>query len=165
MFRIHDRKQNNFLSLNHFNLPFFATEPDFMQWVMDSYRWVLQAVLRSDDIKGFVPIAQRWKVERTFGWFNWCRRLSKDYEILPQTSEAFIYVANIRLMLRRLALYTSQTCSYSTERLSSNRNMLSYRFIFRLTKTNPRVLPETGSLVVAIACHSSVAFTQTGGYL
>jgi putative transposase len=74
-----------------------------MQWVMDNYRWVFQAVLRTDNVKGFVPIAQRWKVERTFGWLNWCRRLSKDYEILPQTSEAFIYVANIRLMLRRLA--------------------------------------------------------------
>ena len=36
-------------------------------------------------------------------WFNWCRRLSKDYEILPQTSEAFIYVAMIRLMLKQLA--------------------------------------------------------------
>lgn len=74
-----------------------------VRWAMDHYRWVVQAVLRADDIKGFVPIAQRWKVERTFGWFNWCRRLSKDYEILPETSEAFIYVANIRLMLRRLA--------------------------------------------------------------
>ena len=76
---------------------------EFMQWVMDTYRWVLQAVLRTDNVKGFVPIAQRWKVERTFGWFHWCRRLSKDYEILPETSEAFIYVANIRIMLRRLA--------------------------------------------------------------
>ena len=76
---------------------------ELMQWVMDQYRWIFQAVLRTDNVKGFVPIAQRWKVERTFGWFNWCRRLSKDYEILPQTSEAFIYVANIRLMLRRLA--------------------------------------------------------------
>ena len=76
---------------------------EFMQWVMDTYRWVFQAVLRTDTVKGFVPIAQRWKVERTFGWFHWCRRLSKDYEILPETSEAFIYVANIRIMLRRLA--------------------------------------------------------------
>ncbi len=40
---------------------------------------------------------------RTFGWFNWCRRLSKDYEILPETTEAFIYVAMIRLMLKQLA--------------------------------------------------------------
>lgn len=74
-----------------------------MQWVMDRYRWVFQSVLRNEHVKSFVPIAQRWKVERTFGWLNWCRRLSKDYEILPQSSEAFIYVANIRLMLRRLA--------------------------------------------------------------
>lgn len=76
---------------------------DFMQWVMDTHRWIVQVVLRKDTAKVFVPIPQRWKVERTFGWFNWCRRLSKDYEILPQTSEAFIYVANIRLMLLRLA--------------------------------------------------------------
>ncbi len=76
---------------------------EMMQWVMNCYRWLFQTVLRRDNVKGFVPIAQRWKVERTFGWFNWCRRLSKDYEILPQTSEAFIYIANIRLMLRQLA--------------------------------------------------------------
>ena len=37
------------------------------------------------------------------GRFNWCRRLSKDYEILPETTEAFIYVAMIRLMLKQLA--------------------------------------------------------------
>lgn len=76
---------------------------EFHQWVMDTYRWVLEVVVRTEPVKGFVPIRQRWKVERTFGWFNWCRRLSKDYEILPETAEAFIYVANIRLMLRRLA--------------------------------------------------------------
>lgn len=76
---------------------------DFIRSVMDTYRWIVEPVLRNDALKGFVPIRQRWKVERTFGWFNWCRRLSKDYEILPQTSEAFIYVANIRIMLRRLA--------------------------------------------------------------
>lgn len=76
---------------------------DFMRFVMDTHRWIVEPVLRQGIIKGFVPIPQRWKVERTFGWFNWCRRLSKDDEILPQTSEAFIYIANIRLMLRRLA--------------------------------------------------------------
>ena len=42
-------------------------------------------------------------VERTFGWRNWCRRLSKDYERLPETSETFIYIAMIRIMVRRLA--------------------------------------------------------------
>lgn len=76
---------------------------DFMKWVMDSYRWVFEVILRSDDVKGFVLLPRRWVVERTFGWFNWCRRLSKDYEILPETSEAFIYIASIRLMLNRFA--------------------------------------------------------------
>lgn len=74
-----------------------------MRFVMDTHRWIIEPVLGKNPVKGFVPIPQRWKVERTFGWFNWCRRLSKDYEILPQTSEAFIDVANIRLILRRLA--------------------------------------------------------------
>ena len=76
---------------------------DFMQWVMDCYRWVFEVILRSDTAKGFVLLPRRWVVERTFGWFNWCRRLSKDYEILPETSESFIYVASIRLMLNRFA--------------------------------------------------------------
>jgi len=64
---------------------------------------ILEAVLRSDRRKGFHVISKRWLVERSFGWFFWCRRLSKDYEKLPQTSETFIYLAMIRIMLRRLA--------------------------------------------------------------
>ena len=52
---------------------------------------------------GFVHLPKRWVVERTFGWLNWCRRLSKDYERLPETSETFIYIAMIRIMVRRLA--------------------------------------------------------------
>lgn len=75
----------------------------FMKWVMDTYRWILEVVRRPNDAKGFVLLPRRWVVERSFGWFNWCRRLSKDYEILPQTHETFVQVAMIRLMLRRLA--------------------------------------------------------------
>jgi putative transposase len=75
----------------------------FMRWVMDVYGWILEVVLRSDKAKGFEILPRRWVVERTFGWFNWCRRLSKDYEVLPATSEAMIQVAMIRIMLRRLA--------------------------------------------------------------
>ncbi len=52
--------------------------------------------------QGFQVIPQRWVVERTFGWLNRSRRLSKDYEALPEVSENLIYVAMIHLMLRRL---------------------------------------------------------------
>jgi transposase len=70
---------------------------------MDTYHWVLQVVRRPVNTKGFVLLPKRWVVERSSGWFNWCRRLSKDYEILPQTHETFVQMAMIRLMLRRLA--------------------------------------------------------------
>jgi putative transposase len=59
--------------------------------------------LRSDDHKGFVVLPRRWVVERTFAWLTQCRRLSKDYEVLPESSEAWIYLAMTRLMIRRLA--------------------------------------------------------------
>jgi transposase len=75
----------------------------FMKWVMDVCRWIVIVVLRSDDAKGFELLPKRWVVERTFGWLMHCRRLVRDYEVLPETSETFIYLAMIRIMLRRLA--------------------------------------------------------------
>jgi putative transposase len=63
----------------------------------------LEIVKRSDGVCGFVVQPKRWIVERTLGWLNRYRRLSKDYETLPATSEAMIYIAMIRLMLARLA--------------------------------------------------------------
>lgn len=53
--------------------------------------------------KGFKVLPRRWVVERTFSWLSQNRRMSKDYERLPQSSEAFIYAAMSRLMVRRLA--------------------------------------------------------------
>jgi putative transposase len=53
--------------------------------------------------KGFVVLPRRWVVERTIAWIDHNRRMSKDYECLPESAEAFIYVAMSRLMLRRLA--------------------------------------------------------------
>ena len=53
--------------------------------------------------RGFVVLPRRWVVERTFSWIEKNRRMSKDYERLTATSEAFIYVAMSRLMVRRLA--------------------------------------------------------------
>ena len=52
---------------------------------------------------GFEILPKRWIVERTFGWWSYYRRLSKDYELLPEMSEAMIYGVMIHLMLRRLA--------------------------------------------------------------
>jgi len=75
----------------------------FLRFVMDTFGFILETVLRSAAVKGFEVLPKRWVVERTFGWFNYWRRLSKDYEVLPETSEAFIYLGMIRLMLRRLA--------------------------------------------------------------
>ncbi len=80
----------------------FDDEP-FMMWVMDVCRWIVQAALRPEQTKGFVLLKKRWVVERTFGWLMGSRRLVRDYELLPQTSEAFIYLSMIRVMVRRLA--------------------------------------------------------------
>ena len=74
-----------------------------MDWVAEHCSFNLQAVLRCDDTKGFVVLPRRWVVERTFAWLTQCRRLSKDYEVLPASSEAMIYLAMTRLMIRRLA--------------------------------------------------------------
>ena len=77
--------------------------PAFMMWVMDICRWIVQVVLRPEQTKGFALLKKRWVVERTFGWLMGCRRLVRDYELLPETSETFIYLAMIRIMVRRLA--------------------------------------------------------------
>jgi Transposase DDE domain len=53
--------------------------------------------------QGFVLVPKRWVVERTDGWLHWCRRLNVDDEHLTASSEALIYIARIRMMLRRLA--------------------------------------------------------------
>lgn len=80
----------------------FDGEP-FMQSVMDVCRWIVQVVLRPKQIQGFAVLKKRWVVERTFAWLMGCRRLVRDYELLPETSETFIYLAMIRIMVRRLA--------------------------------------------------------------
>jgi putative transposase len=63
----------------------------------------VEIILRSDAQQGFEVQPRRWVVERTFGWLNHYRRLSKDYEYWLQTSDATIYAAMTHLMVRRLA--------------------------------------------------------------
>jgi len=74
-----------------------------IDWVKRTCGWLVQTVLRPKDAVGFVPLAKRWVVERTFGWFTKYRRLVKDYEADTEMSEAMIYAAMTHRMLRRLA--------------------------------------------------------------
>jgi putative transposase len=74
-----------------------------IEWVKTECGWELQVTKRSDQAKkGFEPLPKRWVVERTFAWLGRYRRLSKDYEVLTEMSEAMIRMAMIHVMLRRL---------------------------------------------------------------
>lgn len=61
-----------------------------------------EIVKRSDTAKGFTVIPRRWVVERTFAWLGRCRRLAKDWENLTRMALAYVRLASIRLMLRKL---------------------------------------------------------------
>ena len=61
-----------------------------------------EIVKRSDQAKGFVVLPKRWIVERSIAWLNRCRRLTKDWENLNRNALAFLRLASIRLMLRKL---------------------------------------------------------------
>ena len=62
----------------------------------------VEIVKRSDQASGFVVLPMRWVVERTLAWLNRCRRLAKDFESLSRNARAFLQLASIRLMLRKL---------------------------------------------------------------
>lgn len=62
----------------------------------------VEIVKRSDKAAGFVVLPRRWVVERTFAWLGRCRRLAKDWECLNRKARAFLRLASIRLMLRKL---------------------------------------------------------------
>ena len=68
-----------------------------------AFGWTFQPVERARGERGFRVLPKRWVVERTFAWLGKCRRLSKDYEALIESSVAWIRLAMSRLMLRRLA--------------------------------------------------------------
>jgi putative transposase len=73
----------------------------FVKWAKQRFNRIIEIVKRSE-LHSFKVLPKRWIVERTFGWFAKYRRLSKDYETLPNSSETMIYVAMINLMLHRL---------------------------------------------------------------
>jgi putative transposase len=98
----------------------------FMEWVKETFGWEVEAVehpwsgqhgvwapqetpIDWEKIRpsGFHVLKWRWIVERTFAWLSTFRRLAKDYELLPSSEETWIYLAMIRIMLRRLAQNSS----------------------------------------------------------
>src|SRR5215211_6281949 len=72
------------------------------EWVADNAAWDLVIVRRPEGEQGWVDLPLRWTVERTFAWLGKCRRLSKDREKSVRSSEAFVKLAMIHLMLNRL---------------------------------------------------------------
>jgi transposase len=65
--------------------------------------WKLEIIKRSDTAKGFELLPRRWVVERTFAWLGRCRRLAKDFEMTIESATAWVFVAHIRTLTRRLA--------------------------------------------------------------
>jgi transposase len=94
----------------------------FVTWVKDTLGWSVEVVKHwwtgvakvwvfpgqepPEKPTGFQLLKWRWIVERTFAWIGFSRRMSKDYEYLPETSEAMVYTVMSRLMLTRLAART-----------------------------------------------------------
>lgn len=73
-----------------------------IRWFHHVLQVVVEIVVRSD-VPHFAVQPKRWIVERTFGWFNRSRQLSKEYDVYTETTEQWMYLASIQVMLRRLA--------------------------------------------------------------
>jgi putative transposase len=80
----------------------------YKSWLVEfTQRWfgiIVDIVTRAPGQRAFAVQPQRWRIEQTFGWLNWSRILSKEYERTTESSESNIYLASIRLMLRRLTV-------------------------------------------------------------
>lgn len=87
-----------------------AYRGELIAWVLAQCGWSLEIVDKVPGPRGFHVLAKRWIVERSLAWLTRHRRLARDYERLTASSEAFIYIAAIRLMTRRLAQPTMAVC-------------------------------------------------------
>jgi putative transposase len=102
---VFERIRGRFSRLRHVWADSAYAKDELPCWVWDlrdRLRILLEIVKRPGGQKGFRVLPKRWIVERTFGWLMKQRRLVRDYEYLPETSETFIYLAMVRLMLKRL---------------------------------------------------------------
>ena len=73
-----------------------------VSWAWDTGGWLLTVIKRKPDSHHFEVLPRRWVVERTLAWLSRCRRLSKDYEERTESSEAWVHIAMVNLMLKRL---------------------------------------------------------------
>lgn len=89
------------------DLKLIWVDQGYKDWIVEDaqtyYALTLEQVTKAKDHVGFTVQPRRWVVERTFAWLGRGRRLSKDYEKLPENSESVVYIGSIRLMLKRLA--------------------------------------------------------------
>ena len=77
--------------------------PKLLDAVADLGEWTIEIVTRSQSVGTFKAEPRRWVVERTFAWFGRSRRLAKDFEASIASAEAWVLIASIRLLSRRLA--------------------------------------------------------------
>ena len=80
-----------------------AYSGELVAWARERLGLTIEVVRKLADQQGFVVLPKRWIVERTLAWLSRHRRLAKDYEYWPECSEAWLYLASIRRLLRRLA--------------------------------------------------------------
>lgn len=78
-----------------------AYQGQFLHWVKENTGALVEIASRPPTQQGFVPVKWRWVVERTFAWFNFFRRLSKDYEKTTESSKAWILLANCSVVINR----------------------------------------------------------------
>lgn len=76
--------------------------PKLRDALADIGKWTIQIVKRSDTAEDFEVIPRRWVVERTFAWLNRCRRLAKDWEKSIASSTAWVLIAHIKILTRRI---------------------------------------------------------------
>ena len=80
-----------------------AYRGDWIAWVHEHLGLTVEIVTKLVDQQGFVVLPRRWVVERTIAWSSRCRRLTRDFEYWPESSQAWLYLASIRRLVRRLA--------------------------------------------------------------
>lgn len=98
-----ERLRNKFPELQHVFADRIYRGDQLLNALSHCGPWTIEIVERPPGVKGFQLLPRRWVVERTFAWFGRCRRLSKDFEGAPATQVAWLLLAHLRLLTRRLA--------------------------------------------------------------